>query len=113
MSTRTARWLFQVCRKPDKTFPQRKPDGIGRGWIWKTGDVRKVLYRLPRSSRQLAAKTHPKIARHRHVAAHHACELSVLIAGYFGFVCALAHLAREMLNQFSGGVMELEPNKPE
>jgi hypothetical protein len=75
MSTRTARWLFQVCRKPDKTFPQRKPDGIGRGWIWKTGDVRKVLYRLPRSSRQLAAKTHPKIARHRHVAAHHACEL--------------------------------------
>ena len=47
MSTRTARWLFQVCRKPDKTFPQRKPDGIGRGWIWKTGDVRRVLYRLP------------------------------------------------------------------
>jgi hypothetical protein len=37
----------------------------------------------------------------------------VLIAGYFGFVCPLAHLAREMLNQFSGGVMELEPNKPE
>jgi hypothetical protein len=37
----------------------------------------------------------------------------VLIAGYFGFVCALAHLAREMLNQFSGVVMELEPNKPE
>jgi hypothetical protein len=38
--------LFQVCRKPDKTFPQRRPDGK-RGWIWKTGDVRKVLYRLP------------------------------------------------------------------
>jgi RecA-family ATPase len=38
--------LFQVCRKPDKTFPQRRPDGRG-GWIWKTGDVRKVLYRLP------------------------------------------------------------------
>jgi hypothetical protein len=38
--------LFQVCRKTDKTFPQRKPDGKG-GWIWKASDVRKVLYRLP------------------------------------------------------------------
>ena len=39
--------LFQVCRKPDKAgFPQRRADGKG-GWIWKTGDVRKVLYRLP------------------------------------------------------------------
>jgi AAA domain len=38
--------LIQVCRKPDKMFLQRKPDGSG-GWTWKTGDVRKVLYRLP------------------------------------------------------------------
>jgi hypothetical protein len=43
----------------------------------------------------------------------HVNRAVVLIAGYFGFVCALAHLAREMLNQFSGVVMELEPNKPE
>ena len=41
----TGELLFQVCRKADKTFPQRRPDG--NGWIWKTGDVRKVLYRLP------------------------------------------------------------------
>src|SRR5262249_16540703 len=38
--------LFQVCRRADKTFPQRKPDGQG-GWVWATADVRKVLYRLP------------------------------------------------------------------
>jgi hypothetical protein len=38
--------LFQVCRKPNKDFPQRRPDGKG-GWIWDTKDVRKVLYRLP------------------------------------------------------------------
>jgi hypothetical protein len=30
--------LFQVCRKPDKKFPARKPDGAG-GWAWKLGDV--------------------------------------------------------------------------
>src|SRR5262245_22520662 len=38
--------LFQVCRKSDETFRQRKPDGNG-GWIWATGDVRKVIYHLP------------------------------------------------------------------
>lgn len=38
--------LFQVVRKPGKKFLQRRPDGFG-GWIWKTGDVRMVLYRLP------------------------------------------------------------------
>jgi 5S rRNA maturation endonuclease (ribonuclease M5) len=38
--------LFQVVRKSDKTFLQRRPDGNG-GWIWKLGDTRRVLYRLP------------------------------------------------------------------
>jgi hypothetical protein len=43
----TGALLFQVCRKPRKAgFLQRKPDGKG-GFIWKAGDVRKVLYRLP------------------------------------------------------------------
>lgn len=37
--------LFQVVRKPGKQFLQRRPDGDR--WIWKTSDVRKVLYRLP------------------------------------------------------------------
>ena len=47
--------LFQVCRNPNKTFPQRKPDGKG-GWIWKTGDVRKVLYRLPELFEAIASE---------------------------------------------------------
>jgi hypothetical protein len=38
--------LFQVCRKSDKSFPQRRPDGNG-GWIWDIDAVRRVLYRLP------------------------------------------------------------------
>lgn len=38
--------LFQVLRREDKSFPQRRPDGAG-GWIWKLGDTRRVLYRLP------------------------------------------------------------------
>jgi hypothetical protein len=38
--------LFQVCRKADKSFPQRRPDGNG-GWTWGTSGARKVLYRLP------------------------------------------------------------------
>ncbi len=38
--------LFQVVRKPGKQFRQRRPDGAG-GWIWKLGDTRRVLYRLP------------------------------------------------------------------
>ena len=45
--------LFQVCRTPAKTFPQRKPDGKG-GWTWKTKDVRKVLYRLPELNEAMA-----------------------------------------------------------
>jgi len=38
--------LFQVVRKPGKQFLQRRPDGDG-SWIWKLGDTRRVLYRLP------------------------------------------------------------------
>jgi 5S rRNA maturation endonuclease (ribonuclease M5) len=38
--------LFQVCRFEPKKFLQRRPDGAG-GWIWKLGNVRRVLYRLP------------------------------------------------------------------
>lgn len=39
--------LFQVCRTVGKQFPQRRrgPDGK---WIWRTGNVRKVPYRLPK-----------------------------------------------------------------
>jgi hypothetical protein len=47
--------LFQVCRRADKQFPQRRPDGKG-GWIWKTGDVRKVLYRLPELIEAIASE---------------------------------------------------------
>ncbi len=43
--------LFQVLRKhlPDgkKTFLQRRPDGNG-GWVYRLGDARRVLYRLPK-----------------------------------------------------------------
>jgi RecA-family ATPase len=45
--------LFQVCRKPNKDFPQRRPDGKG-GWIWNTSGVRKVLYRLPETLEAIA-----------------------------------------------------------
>lgn len=38
--------LFQVCRTPDKQFPQRHPDGKG-GWIWGMKGVAPVLYNLP------------------------------------------------------------------
>ncbi len=38
--------LFQVVRFDPKDFRQRRPDGSG-GWVWKMGDVRRVLYRLP------------------------------------------------------------------
>lgn len=41
--------LFQVCRTADKQFTQRTPDPSKKsGWNWKLGDVRRVLYRLPR-----------------------------------------------------------------
>jgi 5S rRNA maturation endonuclease (ribonuclease M5) len=39
--------LFQVVRFTPKDFRQRRPDG-NSGWAWKLGDVRRVLYRLPR-----------------------------------------------------------------
>lgn len=39
--------LFEVVRYQPKDFRQRRPDGNG-GWIWKLGDTRRVLYRLPR-----------------------------------------------------------------
>ena len=38
--------LFEVVRFAGKSFRQHRPDGAG-GWIWKVGDVRRVLYRLP------------------------------------------------------------------
>jgi len=38
--------LFQVVRYPGKRFTQRQPDGRG-GWIYKTQDLKMVLYRLP------------------------------------------------------------------
>jgi hypothetical protein len=38
--------IYQVCRLDPKDFRQRRPDGNG-GWIWKLGDVRRVLYKLP------------------------------------------------------------------
>lgn len=38
--------LFQVVRYPGKRFTQRKPDGKG-GWIYKTQDLKVVLYNLP------------------------------------------------------------------
>jgi 5S rRNA maturation endonuclease (ribonuclease M5) len=41
--------LFQVCRTADKQFPQRRPDPLSKtGWTWRLGDVRRVLYRLPK-----------------------------------------------------------------
>jgi putative DNA primase/helicase len=40
--------LFQVCRLDPKDFRQRRPDPEKPGkWIWKTKDVRTVLYHLP------------------------------------------------------------------
>jgi hypothetical protein len=39
--------LFQVVRKANKRFLQRRPDGEG-GWVWKLDGTRRVPYRLPR-----------------------------------------------------------------
>jgi hypothetical protein len=39
--------LYQAVRYFPKDFKRRRPDGRGR-WIWKLGDTRQVLYRLPR-----------------------------------------------------------------
>lgn len=41
------RLLFQVCRTADKQFPQRHRGADGK-WAWRTGGIRKVLYRLPK-----------------------------------------------------------------
>jgi 5S rRNA maturation endonuclease (ribonuclease M5) len=38
---------FQAVRYEPKQFLQRRPDGRG-GWVWKLGNTRRVLYRLPR-----------------------------------------------------------------
>ena len=37
--------LYQVVRYAPKDFRQRRPNGSG-GWIWKLGNVRRVIYRL-------------------------------------------------------------------
>ncbi len=42
----TGKLLFQVCRKANKQFQQRRPDGKG-GWIYNLEGVRRVIYRLP------------------------------------------------------------------
>jgi 5S rRNA maturation endonuclease (ribonuclease M5) len=42
----TGELLFQVVRRQGKRFSQRRPNGSG-GWIYKLGDTRRVLYRLP------------------------------------------------------------------
>ncbi len=48
--------LFQVCRTADKQFSQRRPDPSRRsGWEWRLGDVRRVLYRLPKVIEAVAA----------------------------------------------------------
>lgn len=41
------RLLYQAVRMDPKDFRQRKSDGNG-GWVWKLGNVRRVLYRLPK-----------------------------------------------------------------
>jgi 5S rRNA maturation endonuclease (ribonuclease M5) len=38
--------LYEVLRRYPKKFQQRRPDGQG-GWIYKLGNIRRVLYRLP------------------------------------------------------------------
>lgn len=41
--------LFQVVRCADKRFYQRRPDSQAKsGWVWKLGDIRRPLFRLPR-----------------------------------------------------------------
>jgi hypothetical protein len=39
--------LYQVVRLEPKEFRQRRPDANG-GWVYKLGNVRRVLYRLPK-----------------------------------------------------------------
>ena len=38
--------LYQVCRLPNKAFPQRRQGDNGE-WVWGLGDTRRVPYRLP------------------------------------------------------------------
>ena len=42
----TGELLYQVVRKTQKAFQQRRPDGSG-GWIWNMRGVQRVPYRLP------------------------------------------------------------------
>ena len=46
--------LFQVLRTADKQFPQRHKSPEGK-WVWRTGGVRKVPYRLPKLIAAVAA----------------------------------------------------------
>ena len=46
--------LYQVCRFTPKDFRQRRPDGAGN-WVWRLGDVRRVLFGLPELHRQKIA----------------------------------------------------------
>jgi len=43
----TGKLLFEVCRRKPKSFFQRRPNGDG-GWDYRLGDVRRVLYHLPK-----------------------------------------------------------------
>jgi len=47
--------LYQVIRYEPKDFLQRRPDGHG-DWVWKLGDVCRVLYRLPELIAAVAAR---------------------------------------------------------
>ncbi len=49
--------LYQVCRYPDKSFKQRRPD-VNGGWIWNLKGVRRVLYRLPELSKDSLSKVY-------------------------------------------------------
>jgi hypothetical protein len=48
------RLLYQEVRYFPKAFKRRRPDSHG-GWTWKLGDIRLVLYRLPRVLAAVAA----------------------------------------------------------
>lgn len=37
---------YQVVRKPDKRFMQRRPDGRG-GWLWELNGITRIPFRLP------------------------------------------------------------------
>jgi 5S rRNA maturation endonuclease (ribonuclease M5) len=46
--------LYEVVRRSDKSFRQRRPDGRG-GYVWKLDGVDRVLYRLPAVLEAVAA----------------------------------------------------------